>query len=450
MLTAALMRRLYCSIIVLTLAGCPPPAVLPSGCGKDVDCRAPRICVQHVCVEPPQRREPPVSDGGQVAATAVDAGGAEDASAPAAPVVAMPAAQPVGVSSMFHGDAQHTGRSRNRAPTSVPHEVMHVATGGVVVSSPAITESGVLVFGSHDKSVYGAASDGTIAWRKPTQDLVWCAPALGPGGVAYVGSDDDRLYALDVADGSLRWQFTAGPCRTAVGFGPEAARCDVDGVTVGPDGTVYLVADGLYALAADGTLKWRFSPGHTHCAAAPALGADGTVYFGCHDDALYAVDAQGQKRWEYRTQDDVDSPPAVGADGTIYFGSDDKKLYALTPAGTLKWALATSGAVRSGPAIAADGTIYVGSFDGHLYAVRPTGAVAWTLRTADRILSSPLIDAAGVVLIGSQDDRLYAVAADGKLQWSVLLDGDVDGTPVLGADGTIYVGTDDRALHGLR
>jgi outer membrane protein assembly factor BamB len=445
------MPRMVVLALALLLAGCPPASTLRSGCGKDVDCRAPRICVQHVCVEPPPRADMGGTDGAASPALAIaDGGVSDDAGAQVVVPPAIPPVAPIGMSQMFHGDAQHTGRSRYRVPASVPHEVMHVATGGVVVSSPAITEAGLLIFGSHDKSVYGAQSDGAISWRKPTQDLVWCAPALGPGGVAYIGSDDDRLYALDAADGTLKWQFTAGPCRTAVGFGPEAARCDVDGVTVAPDGTIYAIADGLYALSPDGTLKWKFSPGHTHCAAAPAVGADGTVYFGCHDDALYAIDAQGQKRWEFRAQDDIDSPPAVGADGTIYFGSDDKKLYALTSAGVLKWALATGGAVRSGPAIAGDGTVYVGSFDTNLYAVRPNGSVAWTLRTADRILSSPMIDAAGVVLIGSQDDRLYAVAADGKLQWSVLLDGDVDGTPVLGSDGTIYVGTDDRALHGLR
>ncbi len=439
--------RIAFALMLAMLAGCPPAAVLPTGCGKDTDCRAPRICVQRACVDPPVRVDAGDADDAPAVASA-DGGAIDDAGAQVvAPVVP---AVPIGQSSMFHGDAQHTGRSRYRAPAAGPHEVMHVATGGVVVSSPAITESGRLIFGSHDKSVYGTGSDGIVAWRKPTQDLVWCSPALGPGGVAYVGSDDDRLYALDVADGSLRWQFTAGPCRTAVGFGPEAARCDVDAVTVGPDGAVYLIADGLYALTPEGQLKWKFSPGHTHCAAAPALAADGTVYFGCHDDALYAIDALGQKKWEFRAGDDIDSAPAVAPDGTIYFGSDDKKLYALTPQGTLKWALATGGAVRGGPALAADGTVYVGSFDGNLYAVRPTGVVAWTVRTADRILSSPLVDAAGMVLIGSQDDRLYAVAADGKLQWSVLLDGDVDGTPVLGADGTIYVGTDDRALHGLR
>jgi outer membrane protein assembly factor BamB len=439
-------RRAAALAVLALTSACPPAGTLPGGCGKDTDCKGARICVRHACADPPPPAPAPPpdapADGGADGAP-VD-GSAADAA------VSIGDERPAGASPMFHVDSAHIGRSRFAAPAGAPHEVMHVATGGVVFSSPAITDDGVVIFGSHDRSIYAAAADGTIRWRRPTGDLVWAAPALGPGGVVYIGSDDDRLYALDVKDGSVRWQFTAGPCRVALGVGPEAARCDVDGVTVGPDGTVYAAADGLYALTPEGALKWKFAPGTTHCATPPAVGRDGTIYVGCRDDGFYAVDAAGNKKWEFRAGDDVDSAPAIAPDGTVYVGSDDHKLYAFAPGGALKFAVATGGAVRSSPALAADGTVYVGSGDGVLYAVRPSGLVAWTFRTADRILSSPLVDAAGMVLVGSEDDRLYALLPDGKLAWSLLLDGDVDATPALGSDGTIYVGCDDRALHALR
>lgn len=441
------MRRAALLFLVSAALGCPPPATLPTGCGKDVDCKGARICVAHACVDPPAKPKPQPLDGGAPADAAVD-GGVADGGAGDMMAAAPPA--PIGASQMFHVDAMHTGRSRFKAPAAAPKETMHVATGGVVYSSPAIADDGTLVFGSHDKSVYAVDAAGKIRWRHPTSDLVWGSPALGPGGVAYVGSDDDHLYAFDLADGSVRWTFTAGPCRVATGVGPEGARCDVDGVTVAPDGTVYAGADGLYALAPDGKLKWKFSPSVTHCASTPAVGPDGTIYVGCQDDALYAVGPDGLLRWSFRTGDDVDSSPAVSPDGIVYVGSDDHKLYALGPGGALRWAITTGGPVHSSPALAADGTVYVGSFDGALYAVRAGGVVAWSFRSADRIVSSPVVDAAGNVLFGSEDDRVYAVAPDGKLLWSLLLDGDVDSTLALGPDGTIFVGDDDRALHALR
>ena len=422
--------------------GCPPASVLPSGCGKDTDCKGARVCIQHACADAPfhvARTEVPhaPADGGPIS----DGG---------APADAAMSAQPVGPSSMFHVDAAHSGRSPFRAPAAAPHEVARVATGGVVYSSPAITDDGLVLFGSHDRSVYAANFDGTIRWRHLASDSSGARRRLArgrwsmsaPTTITSTRSMSKRGRALAVH---------RRPVSHPGGLGPGSRTCDVDGVTVAPDGTVYASADGLYALRPDGTLKWKFSPGVTHCASSPAVGPDGTVYVGCHDYALYAIDPEtGVKRWEFRAGDDIDSSPAVAPDGTIYVGSDDRKLYAFEPGGALKFAVATLGAVRSSPALALDGTIYVGSFDGSLYAVRPNGQVAFSYRTADRVLSSPLVDAAGLIIFGSEDDRLYALAPDGKLAWSVLLDGDVDGTPALGPDGSLYVGADDHNLHVLR
>ena len=68
------------------------------------------------------------------------------------------------------------------------------------------------------------------------------------------------------------------------------------------------------------------------------------------------------------------SSPAIGADGTIYFGSHDKNFYALKPDGTIRWTFATGGQIISSPAIGADGTIYFTSTDGNLYALNPDGS----------------------------------------------------------------------------
>src|SRR5574340_858584 len=48
-------------------------------------------------------------------------------------------------------------------------------------------------------------------------------------------------------------------------------------------------------------------------------------------------------KWAFQTQGAITSSPAIGKDGTIYFGSKDKKLYALTRDGKLKWAFETQG-----------------------------------------------------------------------------------------------------------
>jgi outer membrane protein assembly factor BamB len=74
----------------------------------------------------------------------------------------------------------------------------------------------------------------------------------------------------------------------------------------------------------------------------------------------------------------VDSSPAIGADGTIYFGSWDNNIYAFAPDGTEKWRVPTNAQVISSAAIAADGTVYIGSGDNLLYALSPDGQTKWT------------------------------------------------------------------------
>src|SRR5262245_25259951 len=175
-------------LIVLAMAACPPAVVLPpTGCGKDTDCKGTRICVQHACVDVPQPTpspSPPPPDGGEP-----DLMGAPDGG------VAFKF-ETLDPSPMFHGDPFHTGRSKYKFPLQAPQEVMHVATGGVVFSSPAIGHDGLIAFTSHDRNIYGATADGTIKWRRPTGDLAWSSPALW-NGLVYAGSDDDKLYALD-------------------------------------------------------------------------------------------------------------------------------------------------------------------------------------------------------------------------------------------------------------
>jgi len=39
----------------------------------------------------------------------------------------------------------------------------------------------------------------------------------------------------------------------------------------------------------DGTLQWEYDTGGTISYSSSAIGSDGTIYFGAHDDYLYAI-----------------------------------------------------------------------------------------------------------------------------------------------------------------
>src|ERR1039458_6032135 len=155
---------------------------------------------------------------------------------------------------------------------------------------------------------------------------------------------------------------------------------------VGPDGTIYFgtFAGRLWALTPDGTRKWIFRADN-EIKSAPAVSPDSTVYFGCRDRKVYAVRANGKKRWEFPTGGWVDSSPALASDGTIYFGSWDKSFYALNADGKKQWQFSTPGEIVSSPAIGADGTIYFGSHDKKFYALTAKGA-----KTSNRVPNHPV------------------------------------------------------------
>ncbi len=431
-LTTILLLAVLCAAVWTTTCA----HLEPTSCGSDKDCKLQRVCDLGRCVwssAASGARLPPTSAAKRTGA----------------PALALPPTETEPARTMFRFGPLHRGRSPHLIPSKKPSIAWTFATGGPVVSSPALLDDQSIAFGSHDQHLYVVTRDGTLKWSHATTDIIFSSPAVGHDGTLYIGSDDDHLYAIAPSRRVL-WNFQIGSCPQHVGVGPDASRCDVDaGPTLGPGGVIYTGGDGIYAINPDGTLRWRFATGG-HVSSAPAVLPDGTVIAGCQDDLIYAVGPDGTKRWDFRTGGDVESSPAISEDGTIYVGSDDRKLYALAPDGTLRWAFTTGDDIRASAALAPSGLIAIGTFDAQMYGIKPDGTLAWTFRTGDRIVSSALVDAQGALLFGSEDDRVYALEADGRLRWSVELEGDVDSSPVLAADGTIYVGSDDKNLYALR
>ena len=193
----------------------------------------------------------------------------------------------------------------------------------------------------------------------------------------YFGSDDGYVYSYS-SNGVLRWKYSAG---SPIWVAPA----------IGADGTVYFIADGLYALYPDGTLKWKYSISLDYWSvSSPAIWVDGTVYFGLSDGCMYAI-RNSVLAWRYCTGDIVRSSPAVGVDGTIYFGSDDSYFYALYQDGSLKWKYSTGDSIVSSPAIGVDGTVYFGSLDYYVYTLYHDGSLKWKYETEDEVHGSPAI-----------------------------------------------------------
>jgi len=233
---------------------------------------------------------------------------------------------------------------------------------------------------------------------------------------------------------------------------------------IGADGTIYFgcVCENanIYAITDNGTSgkqKWGSKIVDEIGESSPAISADGSVLYiaSLEYGKLYALNtSNGTQKWAFATEsEDINSSPAISIDGeTVYVGGG--MLYAVDAAdGSPKWQFASGGGISS-PAIGADGTIYVGGGD-NLYAVTDGGqgtvTQKWAFPTGGAVVSSPAIGADSTIYFGSEDANVYALNPDGTQKWKFSANGfTVATSPAIGADGAIYIGNDDGgSLYAL-
>ncbi|WP_262177420.1 PQQ-binding-like beta-propeller repeat protein [Haloarcula laminariae] len=238
---------------------------------------------------------------------------------------------------------------------------------------------------------------------------------------------------------------------------------DADGAFWGSpiiaDGRVYIGSadNAVYALDAEtGSEEWSFSAEH-RIEATPAY-SDGTVYVGSYDKSLYAIDAAtGEEQWS-RTFDGLIRGSATVWDGDVFVGvgchnlacawyanesdvSESGWLYSLdAESGETNWTHEVGNEVVSSPAVT-DETVYVGASDGQLYALDPTeGDVDWSYETEDMIWSSPAV-AYGSVYITDWNGNVHAVDADaGEQEWLADTAGQYISGSVAVDEEAVYVG----------
>ncbi len=308
--------------------------------------------------------------------------------------------------------------------------------GGLVRirSTPAISDEGIIYFGSEDGFFYALYQNGDFKWNFPTGESIYSSAAIGSDGIIYFGSDDHGLYAVD-PEGSEKWVFQA---QDMIRSSPMIC----------PDHIIYVGSrdHNFYAINPDGTLRWNFET-EGYVDSSPAIAEDGTIYFGSADGALYALQSDGSEKWSFYTGDPIYSSPAIGDDGTIFIGSNDGNLYAINPDGTEKWRFNTGGEIYSSPSISEEGIINIGSNDGNLYAIHPDGTEKWRYNTNGEIYSSPAVDRDGIVYFGNNIGYVYALDADGNLKWDWFGNEPVVSSPAIGSDSSVYVGTDRGVIY---
>jgi outer membrane protein assembly factor BamB len=313
-----------------------------------------------------------------------------------------------------------------------------------------------------------------LAWRfhPPASSSFHATPALSnDGSTAYLGFASGGFNAPGKAtffalkapasgtDAQVVWTVDLGEARVMAS------------PTVGPDGTIYVTnsAGQLFAIAADGSVRWRAQTGPA-IKSAPALGADGTVYQPSSDGKMYAVSPQGQVKWTFDFGEHLGptplmtsqaagpggggggangigsgASPTVAPDGTIYIGANNSNMYAVAPDGSMKWLFEAErelAGIWTTPCLSADGgTIYFGANKGGLYAINTSnGSKRWQFPVYGSIYASSALDNRGVLYTGATVEHVYALdTAQGEPLWDFDVHNEVWSAPSIRPDGTIAI-----------
>jgi outer membrane protein assembly factor BamB len=325
------------------------------------------------------------------------------------------------------------------------------------------------------------ATSGAEVWRKEVGDpkdrrggiSLWNGESTGAFGLLFGGGvsfDDGRIYAtnglgdieaIDAATGAMVWRARpGGPLRGA----PTIAN-----------GNVYVISQDnqLFALnPADGKLRWNgsgtFEVSGVFGAAAPAAGA-GTVVAGFSSGELTAYRYEnGRVVWQdalartsistaVATLSDIDASPVVD-NGRVYAVGQGGRMVALElNTGQRVWEINIAGI--STPWVAGE-WVFVVTDQGQLLAIaRATGKVKWMTqlrRYRDEddkkgmvTWVGPILAGGRLILANSRGELVNVNPADGTIQSTVEAGARVT-LPMAVANNTLYVLHDDGKLTAWR
>jgi outer membrane protein assembly factor BamB len=258
------------------------------------------------------------------------------------------------------------------------------------------------------------------------------APAALDGTTAYVPLRTGKLVAVDLAAGRIRWTGDV-----AVTSAPAAG-----------DGLVFAAqADGLTALGADGTIRWRLSVAGGF--SAPLLWKGGWLIAAAKKgDVLGLRASDGHVVWTAHVTSPVQARPALTAD-RVYVSLEDGRIVShdLTT-GVVVWERKLGG--TPGPVLALDDRVFVGSADKFFYCLSTkNGKQKWRWRMGGGIIGEPVLDAKHVYFV-ALDNVLRALHRwNGSQQWKQGLPVRPSGTPLL-AGSILYVAGVAAELHAYR
>ncbi len=192
----------------------------------------------------------------------------------------------------------------------------------------------------NNNAVWTSSAASGARWKTHVGAIFFTTASV-VDGVVYIGTQDNKVMALDASSGKLLWT-------TAVN---NWIMSDI------------IVADGkVFAGSGDRNFKRDYIDDNVE---------KQTLVRGQGDNSMYALDAKtGKAIWEYRTVGE-NMPTMVYKDGTLYFANGDRHFYALNANdGSLLWKLGMASYFSMSSLNLVGDIAYIGGADpNYFYAV---------------------------------------------------------------------------------
>ena len=236
-------------------------------------------------------------------------------------------------------------------------------------SSPAIAADGTAYYG-YGENLLTVDQNSYIKAYAEIDKYSLGSPIIAMDGTIFCGSSSYGTYGGKLCafnpNGTFKWDGAI-----------LKAKAEVSSPSIGSSGVLYLWKGSiLAALNPDGSIKWTHSfyddIGYYN-GSSIVVGNEDILYFGLGNN-ICAMSSEGILLWKYETDKGFgySTYPAIGDDGTIYIGCYDSKVYAINSDGSMQWTLQTNGSIESSPTIDENGILYIGSNDGNLYMIETT------------------------------------------------------------------------------
>jgi len=280
-------------------------------------------------------------------------------------------------------------------------------------------------------------------------------------GIAYVGTVDGRVVAINSSTENLEWSYSIAPVTTpssGLSCGQTSITTAIYDTPVVDRDIVYIGTYSGRVLALNtlarsqnltfpqkryGEWKWDcpIDNAKSNAIVADLLVSEDGIYVSSSNGRVYSLDKEfGDLNWESEILDKTHrklwtSPVIQGS--TLYVSTYDGHICALSleTGESLDWSFESEAGFASSPVIYED-TIFLGSFDRYLYAVKIGSDVPmWKFPeekpAGDWFWASPIVNE-GIVYAGCLDGKLYAIEAEtGRKLWEFDAESPIVSSPVL-------------------